>query len=72
MDSNTQDQLLQEKLHAIMDAYIYEQHGITHWGEFLVSCGVLENNTHGCTHYTHKYTITDPRAFIMACIQYGF
>ena len=72
MESNTQDRLLQEKRHAIIDAYINEQHGITHWGEFLASIGVLENNAIGFTHYTHKYTITDPRAFTLACIRYGF
>jgi hypothetical protein len=72
MDSNTQDQLLQEKLHAIMDAYIYEQHGIAHWGEFLESCGVLENNATGLTHYTRKYSIMNPHLFTLACIRYGF
>jgi hypothetical protein len=72
MESNTQDQLLQEKLHAIIDTYINEQHGLTHWGEFLETIGVLENNTHGYSHYTRKYSITDPRAFALACIRYGF
>jgi hypothetical protein len=72
MDSDTLDQLLQEKLHAIIDAYINEQHGIANWGEFLESIGVLENNTTGYSHYTRKYSITDPRAFILACIRYGF
>ena len=72
MEFNTHDHLLQEKIHAIIDAYINGQHGIAHWGEFLKSIGVLENNNIGFTHYTRKYSITDPRAFMMACIQYGF
>ena len=72
MEFNTQDHLLQEKLHAIIDAYINEQHGITHWGEFLESIGVLENNATGLTHYTRKYNITNPHLFTLACIRYGF
>ena len=72
MEFNTQDHLLQEKIHAIIDAYINGQHGISHWGEFLKSIGVLESDNTGFTHYTRKYSITDPRAFMMACIQYGF
>ena len=72
MEFDTHDHLLQEKLHAIIDAYINEQHGIPNWEKFLESIGVLENNTHGYTHYTRKYIITDTRAFTLACIRYGF